>query len=513
MNLVLGDCIEKMRELEDCSIDAVVTDPPYGIGFMGKVWDGKAIEAAAEEERRRKSEQLERGEMPMRLTGDPDHPETRKETARTASAFATAAGEAGSYDFSLGRYGDERDWAANGGPTGRDNRTHSKRGGAQHAGTYDLSSAGMRGFQTWTESWAKEAHRILKPGGYLLCFAATRTYHRMACGVEEAGFEIRDTIAWMFGQGFPKSLNLDGDWLGWGTALKPGFEPIVVARKPFPGTVAKNMEANRVGALNIAGCRIEGEKGDGVWGSSNEGRDADEAVRLNASPGREQFRSEATETEEGMIGRWPANVILDDEAAAALDAQTGDVKAGGNVTGNEPSTPFDLVYGEMTGRREFTGYADSGGPSRFFYCPKVSRTERSAGLDGFEAKPLNWSSGEQNPGSFQAEGTDKSARNNHPTVKPIDLMRWLIRLVTPPQGTVLDPFLGSGSTGCAAVLEDREFVGIERETDYMAIAQARIAFWKEHGEEGLRIVSEQGRSRRERQIVAEAGQLDLLEAP
>jgi site-specific DNA-methyltransferase (adenine-specific) len=158
-------------------------------------------------------------------------------------------------------------------------------------------------------------------------------------------------------------------------------------------------------------------------------------------------------------------------------------------------------------------YNDEGSASRFFYCAKTSRSERNAGLEGFEERALNWSSGEQNPGSFQSEGTNRNATNVHPTVKPISLMRWLVRLVTPPNGIVVDPFCGSGSTGCAAILEGFRFVGIELEAEYVKIAQARLDFWREHGEDALRIVAEAEAAEKERETVKESGQLDMFAIP
>ncbi len=283
-NLLLGDCLEVLKTLPSCSVDSVVTDPPYGLSFMGKKWD------------------------------------------------------------------------------------------------YDVPSVDV---------W-EECLRVLKPGGHLLAFAGTRTQHRMAVRIEDAGFEIRDMIAWVYGSGFPKSHNLQGDWQGWGTALKPALEPITVARKPLIGTVADNVLAHGTGGLNIDGCRVGneiiktqgGDKFPGVYGTY------------------------ATCQESTHQGRWPANLIHD---------------------GSEEVTRL------MTD-----------GEARFFYTAKASRDDRDHG-------------------------------NTHPTVKPTDLMRYLCRLVTPPCAVVLDPFMGSGSTGKAAILEGFKFIGIEREHQYYEIAKARIS--------------------------------------
>jgi site-specific DNA-methyltransferase (adenine-specific) len=239
--------------------------------------------------------------------------------------------------------------------------------------------------------------RVLKPGGHLVAFGGSRTYHRLAVAIEDAGFEIRDQIQWIYGSGFPKSHNLKDKYEGWGTALKPAHEPAVLARKPLCGTVAGNVMAWGVGALNIDGTRIDGES-----------------------------------------GRWPANVILDEDAATALDMQSG------------------------------------GGVSRFFYTAKASKSEREAGLYYEEWQPAGGMQGRQD-GSLQGEPIHRA--NHHPTVKPLSLMRYLVRLVTPPGGKVLDPFMGSGSTGCASILEGFDFVGIDITPEYVAIAQKRIDYY------------------------------------
>ena len=448
-----GDCLSVLRNLPDCSVDSVVTDPPYGLSFMGKRWD------------------------------------------------------------------------------------------------YDVPSV---------EIWA-ECLRVLKPGGHLLAFAGTRTQHRMAVRIEDAGFEIRDMIAWVYGSGFPKSLDvskaidkrggaqvawfgpwfrqwrkLNGitqkevsalfpsktggltgcvanwelgfnmptpeqfnlirdrfdlpftsieeaerevvgqktagmgsgetfgmlqaegrnseatkvvditapatpeakQWQGWGTALKPALEPITVARKPLVGTVAENVLTYGTGALNIDGCRVAIDAsvdyprlgGKGTWSSDKMAKNVYEGgyagERVGSSP----------------LGRWPANFIHD---------------------GSEEAT--DLL----------------GASARFFYCAKASKADRDAGCEKLQER----SAGEcvdRVEGSAGMEsrragaGRTSGSRNHHPTVKPTDLMRYLCRLVTPPSGTVLDPFMGSGSTGKAAMLEGFAFVGIEREAEYVEIAKARI---------------------------------------
>lgn len=365
-----GDCLEVLRTLPDCSVDSVVTDPPYGLSFMGKKWD------------------------------------------------------------------------------------------------YDVPSV---------EIWA-ECLRVLKPGGHLLAFAGTRTQHRMAVRIEDAGFEIRDMIAWVYGSGFPKSHNLKDDWQGWGTALKPALEPITVARKPLIGTVAENVLAHGTGAINVDGCRV----GDFV-NATPSGVDRRNAALAEAGyrPGAYQM---GQTTPSGAQGRWPANLIHDgSQLVLDLFPKT---KSGAL---NQASVKADnRIYGQHDGYANPKQYgADTGSAARFFYCAKTSKKDRDEGLDGVEEKQMGFSNGAQ----IHGEGYDKaqtiglnrviSRKNNHPTVKPTDLMRYLCRLVTQPGGVVLDPFMGSGSTGKAAMLEGFDFIGIEREADYIKIAEARIKAVKE----------------------------------
>lgn len=321
--------------------------------------------------------------------------------------------------------------------------------------------------------------RVLKPGGHLLAFGGTRTYHRMACAIEDAGFEIRDQIGWVYGSGFPKSLNLDGDFAGWGTALKPAWEPVVLARKPLAGTVAANVQAHGTGALNIDGCRVAIE--DDLPGYSTPGKDGGSDVVYAGAWSDGPYAPKMPHpdsTRHDARGRWPANLIHD--GSAEVVALFPDFLHG---PGNQKPTPRGsnkngvTNFGNTERKTLVTRHelGMGGSPARFFYCAKASRADRDDGCDALRKRPLRWSAGEANPGSFQSPGTDKSARNHHPTVKPTDLMRYLCRLITPPGGVVLDPFMGSGSTGRGALLEDFRFVGIEREPDYFAIAQARIA--------------------------------------
>ncbi|SHS64921.1 DNA methylase N-4/N-6 [Mycobacteroides abscessus subsp. abscessus] len=299
--------------------------------------------------------------------------------------------------------------------------------------------------------WA-QCLRILKPGGHLLAFGGSRTWHRLAAAVEDAGFEIRDSIAWLYGSGFPKSMNLPG---GLGTALKPAFEPIVVARKPLSGTVAANVLEHGTGALNIDACRIPtGDKLGG--GSTTRGQrmkdgwhrpwmDDPDMVAANA----ERSRASVARSEE--LGRWPTNVVLDKHQAEALDRQTGVLHSGTMRAGTERQPRAGgTIYGADT--RTFAPadtYGDSGGASRFFpvfrYEAKAPTSERP-----------------------NADGVQ------HPTVKPLELMRWLVRLVAPAGAVVLEPFAGSGTTAEACVLEDRQCIAIEREADYLPLIVSRL---------------------------------------
>ena len=410
VTLYHGDCLDILRTLPDASVDSVVTDPPYGLEFMGKEWDG--------------ADGFRRSLNPNDAGRD--------------SAF------------------------------GRESRTSPE---------YRAGST----FQQWCEEWARECLRVLKPGGHLLAFGGTRTWHRLACAVEDVGFEVRDSIAWLYGSGFPKSLDVskaidkaagaereivgqyaspegtsgcsnhidrigtstrigglpditapatpDAErWQGFGTALKPAFEPVVVARKPLIGTVAGNVLAHGTGALNIDGCRIGTEP-------------AFTARRGGVSIGGLMNDTEGERITSGGAGRWPANVVLDESQADALDRQSG-------TSQSRIGKPRGAANGEGWGMTT-TGaeYDDRGGASRFFYVAKAPKRERPRTDDG----------------------------TAHPTVKPLALMRWLVRLVTPPGGVVLEPFAGSGTTVEACILERFRCVAIEREADYLPLIEARIA--------------------------------------
>jgi site-specific DNA-methyltransferase (adenine-specific) len=343
------------------------------------------------------------------------------------------------------------------------------------------------------EMWA-ECLRVLKPGGHLLAFAGSRTYHRMTCAIEDAGFEIRDQIMWIYGSGFPKSKNLDGDWEGWGSALKPSHEPICMARKPLIGTVSANVDAHRTGAINIDACRVHADDAQGG-----------EYVVKRFAPGASvvkdgNWKQDVAFRGEMKVGRWPANVIHDGSpevleqfpdapgqmADASLNtaARAGQNCYGSLRAGRAGESSADRVYADIGG----TNFAmkpgarrlDTGSAARFFYCAKASRTDRNEGIDGSDTPAV-----ETEATMRDCETADWSERNgnHHPTVKPTDLMAYLCRLVTPPDGLVLDPFMGSGSTGKAAMREGFQFIGIDMTPEYVAIAEARIKFEHERIEQ------------------------------
>jgi len=283
----------------------------------------------------------------------------------------------------------------------------------------------------------------------LLAFGGTRTFHRLVVAIEDAGWEIRDCLMWVYGSGFPKSLNIGG---GWGTALKPAYEPIIMARKPLTSTVAANVLKHGTGAINVDGCRVPGVL-DG---------DPNRFAKTNGG-------SFAAFTDAPVVrseGRWPANVLHDgsEEVTGLFPTKT---------SGGTPfSRPSGMGYHGATGQDDVAGNrGDSGSAARFFYCAKASKADRDEGCDGLNVKKrTDGRESEHHTGHLRT--TERS--NHHPTVKPTDLMRYLCRLVTPPGGTVLDPFMGSGSTGKAATLEGFSFVGCELQPEYMAIAEARI---------------------------------------
>lgn len=390
-----------MRELEPNSVDSIVTDPPYGWRFMGKAWDAFDIAKKGIDTRSQKHE-----------------------------------GE-----WRIGSDGKRRRY-------GKLNVPNTS------AGSYDTSLTGNQSFQIFTEGWATQAYRVLKPGGHMLVFCGPRTYHRMASGVEDAGFEIRDQLQWLFGSGFPKSHNIGN---GIGTALKPANEPIVLARKPFDGTVASNVAKWGVGGLNIDESRIGTE--------DNLGR----PVLQTQSWKNTSTAGVGSVSDDWKKGRWPANVLFDEEAAEMLDEQSGVLKNGGQ---NKTSKKINEGM-FFDGRSESIFAGDSGGASRFFYCAKASKSERNAGLEGMPKQVISVWGGEDDDLSHGKKATIPTA-NHHPTVKPIKLMQYLIKLITPPNGVVLDPFMGSGSTGVAAKQLGFEFIGLEMNEEYIEIAKRRI---------------------------------------
>jgi len=408
IQLIKGDCLDKLKELKDNSVDSVVTDPPYHLTSIVKRFGKK--------------------------------------------------------DSAPAQYGSD--------------------------GAFQRASKGFMG-KEWdggdiafrTEVW-EECLRVLKPGGYLLSFGGTRTYHRMTVAIEDSGFEIRDCIFWTYGSGFPKSHNIgkavdklqgnerevvgsrklqgttlhegnfrknhdeidltkgNSEWEGWGTALKPAVEPIVMARKPFKGSVAQNVLEWGTGGINIDECRIKYQSEDDKWKNN---------LQISTENSNNGWKRDAhkkpIERESNSQGRFPANLILDEEAGKLLDEQSGKLnKQAKCKTDNKSGWQNEYVGGDKVNSVERKLYLDEGGASRFFYCPKVSKRERNEGIQ----------------------------KNTHPTLKPVDLMAYLVRMVTPKGGVVLDPFMGSGSTGKAAVREGMSFIGIEREDEYMEIAEGRI---------------------------------------
>jgi len=426
-----GDCLEVLATIPENSVDTCITDPPYELGFMGKKWDSSGI------------------------------------------AFQP---------------------------------------------------------ETW-----QAVFRVLKPGAILLAFGGTRTYHRIACAIEDAGFEIRDTIAWVYGSGFPKSYNIgkgidkqagaqrevvgikadfardgakripsnhdvDGTqhlhiktnwdspvtapstpeaqlWDGWGTALKPAFEPIVVAMKPIDGTYVNNALTWGVAGLWIDGGRVDSKPR--LTGTLKDGDEIKANPSSYAGSGTRKLQTGYDQRmAENQLGRFPANFIHDgsDEVVGLFPNTTS---GGGNKATKTAETFLGTGFG---GTDNSVWEVSSGSAARFFYCAKASRSERNAGLEGMEKRGGHLASREGGGGGWSKDA-DKNPnyprQNHHPTVKPIELMRYLVRLTkTPTGGVVLDPFTGSGTTGIACVLEGREFIGIEREAEYVEIAEKRIAHYR-----------------------------------
>lgn len=325
-------------------------------------------------------------------------------------------------------------------------------------------------------TWA-EALRVLKPGGYLLAFGGTRTYHRLVCAIEDGGFEVRDMLAWLYGSGFPKGTEkatIPAAWKGWNTALKPAIEPICMGRKPMDGTLAENLQRWGTGALWIDGCRIEwaDEADEADAKTKNRHADFGSGPRENNVYGADK-RDRGASGNYDEPGRWPANVLHDgsDEVIGAFP-----------VTSSVGHTPAARGKGGIStsGHGGQSGVAerkhDTGSAARFFYCAKADRADRNEGLDGMPLRESGMVSNTSGQHITRRDGgAPKPAANHHPTVKPTDLMRYLCRLVTPPGGLILDPFMGSGSTLKAAELEGFSAIGIELDEQYIEIARRRVA--------------------------------------
>jgi len=419
-----GDCVEVMAGMEAGSVDAIVTDPPYGLEFMGKEWDrlGDVGKGAA-------------GFAP----GMPAVKGVRG--AVKALPQYNANGNVRCRRCGKWKWG-HKDGDSGGGGKGCQ---------CDVPDFPDVKAIQAATMQDWHAAWAAEALRVLKPSHYLLAFGGTRTWHRLACALEDAGFEIRDTLMWEYATGFPKGR----------ACLKPAWEPIILARKPGPMREL-GIEECRVGTEPRSTGTVNPHAESGVHGTFGADHRTDRQQRYDANK---------------PSGRWPANLVLDEEAGRLLDQQTGDLtrwfnkpRHGSGKTGREP-------FGEHSGDGA-APVLDSGGASRFFFCAKASRAEREAGLDGFEprVKDADYRQPTGNDMVDRIHGCGTKARNHHPTVKPLALMRWLVKLVAQPGELVLDPFTGSGSTGVACATEGREFIGIEREAEYIAIARARIAY-------------------------------------
>lgn len=418
VKLMLGNCLDRLKDLDDNSVDSIVTDPPYGIDFMGKKWD------------------------------------------------------------------------------------------------YDVPS---------TEIW-EQAMRVLKPGGYLLAFAGTRTQHRMAVRIEDAGFEIRDMIAWVYGSGFPKSHNISKSldkmagaerevvgvagksgsqrsamendfkggeynttapatdaakqWEGWGTALKPALEPITVARKPLEEkTVAKNVLKYGTGGINIDASRIptNPDVDDARLGGNGSWKTDKASANVGNAP------TKGNDISSSEQGRFPANLIHDgsEEVASAFPHTKSAGKTRAASEGSHSGEDGNIFSPGLGGSA--MRFGDEGSAARFFYVPKTSKKDRNDGLENFTPKATASSEFRPNHAEKADNGEDGNpygrwtpTQNNHPTVKPTDLMRYLVTMVTPVGGTTLDPFMGSGSTGRGAKLGGFNFIGIELDENYLEIAKARI---------------------------------------
>lgn len=498
MTLLVGDCREVLASFDADSIDAVVTDPPYGLNFMSKEWDrpdAAPIDA----------------DFANWLAGFIDGEGCFSVHKKNVNGFETF-----DCQFSISLRADDKpvilEIQQRLGGIGSVADRPAREGNAKATVRYCISSQHdcallreiltvfpmrakkRRDFEAWSHAldcwlqhkpgdwadmayyrdalmavkrygstyspellwhyrWARATYRVLKPGGRLLAFGGSRTHHRIWCAIEDAGFVLEDTVMWLYGSGFPKHKS----------KLKPAFEPICIARKG--GVSELNIDAARIGTESTVRpmgrlMTSAGLAGGGYGAGQRTGRE--ERAGMGGSD----------------AGRWPANIVLDQDAADALDQQSGEQKSGIAVQRNGGGQQIgNVTYaGTRAGLvRPDAGYGDTGGASRFFYCAKSDRSEREFGLEGIARRP-----GGSNAKGFTddvARGQDrnKPVANHHPTVKPVDLMRWLVRLVTLPGQTVLDPFTGSGTTGVACVAEGRQFIGIEQNAEYADIARRRIA--------------------------------------
>ena len=360
-----GDNMDMFKSMVDCSVHAVVTDPPYGIGINGLAWDGASIMAQQQQRAGHKQPRHKGGAI----------------------------------------------------------RLNPRKAPSEYAGKYDISIEGNRAFQEWAGTWARECLRVLKPGGHAAVFGSSRTFHRLVCGFEDTGFEVSETAIWLRGDGMPKSR----------LRLKPAYEPILLARKPLSeSTCEANIARWGTGGLNIDACRLE------LTGGEGEARDGENTAhtRYNGVLG---LQHKPGVRGGDARGRWPSNVTHDG-STEVLEHFPDAVGQQGALNGSEPSCKMggagQVVYGKMNRRYVSTPRTDtSTSAARFFYCARASKHDR--------------------------------AGSKHPTVKPIALMRWLVRLITPPGGIVLDPFGGSGTTGAAAILEGRDVIMAEREDAYV----------------------------------------------
>ena len=342
-------------------------------------------------------------------------------------------------------------------------------------GAYARASKGFMG-KEWDggdiafrpETW-ELALKLLKPGGHLLAFSASRNYHRMAVAIEDAGFEIRDQMMWLYGSGFPKSQNV-GD--GWGSALKPAHEPIVMARKQLSEkSIKENVLKHGTGAINIDGCRVEGN--DAKYPDTNpdfrdQGKKSKEAIGIDKLSFGQVSGAERQKAVANSSGRFPANVMHDGSDVIVNQFPEG-------AKGSTAPRKRDTVGMFGMPNDATSEYADEGSAARFFYCPKTSKSERHSNLDDHETSVgvngNKWTDQDYRKGDTKPTTERK---NTHPTVKPVELMKYLCRLVTPKGGTVLDPFMGSGSTGMAAKDEGFDFIGIEKDEEYFKICESRI---------------------------------------